>query len=81
MVCICCKMVVKDQLEKLGLHYRTVELGEVDIIEDLSTPQRDQFRSALLSAGLELLNDKKSVLIQKVKKPALLNWCIIPKNR
>lgn len=60
-------MMVIDQLEKLGLHYRTVELGEVDIIEDLSIPQRDQFRSALLSAGLELLDDKKSVLIQKVK--------------
>jgi YesN/AraC family two-component response regulator len=67
MVCIRCTMVVKDQLEKLGLHYLRVELGEADIIEDLSPEQWDQLRMELLRSGLELLNDKKSVLIQKIK--------------
>jgi hypothetical protein len=36
MVCIRCKMVVKDELAKLGLHYTSVELGEVDIMETIS---------------------------------------------
>ena len=67
MVCIRCKMVVKAELEKLGLHYTVVDLGEVDIIEDMSEKQHDQFKEALLKSGLELLDDKKSVLIQKIK--------------
>lgn len=60
-------MVVKDELKKLGLHYNMVELGEVEIMEDLSAEQHDQFRDALLKSGLELMDDKKSVLIQKIK--------------
>lgn len=67
MVCIRCKMVVKTELEKLGLHYTTVELGEVEIMEDMSTEQHDQLRAGLLKSGLELMDDKKSVLIQKIK--------------
>ena len=67
MVCIRCKMVVKTELEKLGLHYTTVELGEVEIMEDMSIEQHDKFKSGLLKLGLELMDDKKSVLIQKIK--------------
>jgi hypothetical protein len=67
MVCIRCKMVVKEELTKLGLHYNTVELGEADIIENITPAQREQFRQALLRSGLELMDDKKSVLIQKIK--------------
>jgi AraC-like DNA-binding protein len=60
-------MVVKDELTKLGLHYITVELGEADIMENISAEQHDQFKVALLKSGLELMDDKKSVLIQKIK--------------
>jgi len=67
MVCIRCKMVVKAELEKLGLHYIVVELGEAEIMEDISEQQHDRFKEALLKSGLELLDDKKSVLIQKIK--------------
>lgn len=67
MVCIRCKMVVKDELTKLGLHYTTVELGEAEIMENISELQHDQFKIALLKSGLELMDDKKSILIQKVK--------------
>src|ERR1044072_5422576 len=67
MVCIRCKMVVKTELEKLGLHYTTVELGEVEIMEDMSIEQHDKFKVGLLKSGLELMDDKKSVLIQKIK--------------
>ena len=67
MVCIRCKMVVKAELEKLGLHYIVVELGEAEIMESISEEQHDQFKEALLRSGLELLDNKKSVLIQKIK--------------
>lgn len=67
MVCIRCKMVVKEELRKLGLHYTVVELGEADILENITPEQQDQFKEALLKAGLELMDDKKSVLIQKIK--------------
>ena len=67
MVCIRCKMVVKEELTKLGLHYSTVELGEAEILENISARQHDQIRTALLKSGLELMDDKKSVLIQKIK--------------
>jgi AraC-like DNA-binding protein len=44
-----------------------VELGEAEIMENITVEQHDQFRDALLLSGLELLDDKKSVLIQKIK--------------
>jgi len=67
MVCIRCKMVVKDELTKLGLHYRNVLLGEADIIENVSESVLEKFRAALLASGLELMDDQKSVVIQKLK--------------
>jgi len=60
-------MVVKDELTKLGLKYRAVELGEVDMDENISPAQRELIRGALLRYGLELMDDKKSILIQKIK--------------
>ena len=60
-------MVVKDELTKLGLKYSTVELGEAEIIESITPEQRELFRAALLKSGLELMDDKKSILIQKIK--------------
>lgn len=67
MVCIRCKMVVKDELIKVGIHNSFVELGEADIPGDLSEEQYVQFKKALLKSGLELMDDKKSVLVQKIK--------------
>jgi AraC-like DNA-binding protein len=67
MVCIRCKTVVKEELKKLGLHYTSVELGEAEVLEKISVEQHAQIRTALLRSGLELMDDKKSVLIQKIK--------------
>jgi AraC-like DNA-binding protein len=67
MVCIRCKMVVKEELDKLGLKYAAVELGEANILSPLSSRQYNQFKAALLRSGLELMDDKKSVLIEKIK--------------
>jgi AraC-like DNA-binding protein len=67
MVCIRCTLVVKDELQKLGLHYTTVELGEANVQEEVSNLQMEKFRAGLLKFGLELMDDKKSILIQKIK--------------
>ncbi len=67
MVSLRCKMVVKTELEKLGLHYTSVELGEVNVRENISVKQRDQLKIALLKSGLELMDDKRSMLIEKIK--------------
>jgi AraC-like DNA-binding protein len=60
-------MVVKEELSKLGLHYTTVELGETEVLENISVDQHDQLQAALSKWGLELMDDKKSVLIRKIK--------------
>ena len=67
MVCIRCKMIVTDELSKLGLHYTRVELGEAEILENITNEQRDKMKVALHKWGLELMDDKKSVLIEKIK--------------
>ncbi|MBL0358048.1 MAG: helix-turn-helix transcriptional regulator [Chitinophagaceae bacterium] len=63
-----CKMLVKEELNKLGLHFVIVDLGEVEIMEELSAAQLDQLKGVLLSSGLELMEDKKAVLIAKIKQ-------------
>jgi len=60
-------MVVKEELRKLGLHYIIVDMGVVDIMENLTRDQHEQIRTALLRTGLELMEDKKAVLIEKIK--------------
>lgn len=67
MVSLRCKMMVKEELKKLGLHYVVVDLGMVEILEDITELQRTQLRENLLMSGLELLDDKKSILIEKIK--------------
>ncbi len=67
MVSLRCKMMVKEELKKLGLRYVSVDLGIVEILEDITQEQRDQLKHNLLRSGLELLDDKKSILIEKIK--------------
>ena len=62
-----CKMAVKGELKKLGLHYIFVDLGEVEIMEDITKEQKEKFTIGLLNSGLELIDDKRSVLIGKIK--------------
>jgi AraC-like DNA-binding protein len=62
-----CKMAVKEELKKLGLHFIVVDLGEVEIMENISAEQRELLKIALINSGLELMDDKKAVLIEKIK--------------
>jgi len=67
MVSIRCKMLVKDELNRLGLHYTKVHLGEVNVMENLTIEQYDQLKNALLKSGLQLMDNKKAILIEKMK--------------
>lgn len=67
MVCSRCKMVVKSELEKLGLQLLAVDLGEVETIESISAQQKSEISEHLKGFGFELIDDKKSRLIDKIK--------------
>lgn len=67
MVSVRCKMVVISELDNLGLHYRNVELGVVDVIDDCSKDQLETLKLALLITGLELMDDKKLILVERIK--------------
>lgn len=66
-----CKMAVKEVLRTLGLHFIVVDLGEVEIMENISAGQRDQIKIALHSSGLELMDDKRAILIEKIKNAVI----------
>lgn len=67
MVSARCKVAVKEVLRKLNLHFVIVDLGEVDIMETLEGEDLEQLKSDLLTAGFELMDDKKSILIERIK--------------
>jgi len=59
-------MVVKEELKKMGLHYMVVDLGEVEIMETLQDTQWQALKTALMVSGLELMDDKRTILIEKI---------------
>ncbi len=67
MVCSRCIMVVKAQLENLGLQPQSVNLGEVEIEADLSKDELAELDTALKSLGFEIIDNKKSKTIEKIK--------------
>ncbi|MBK9678511.1 MAG: helix-turn-helix transcriptional regulator [Saprospiraceae bacterium] len=67
MVSLRCKMIVQDDLKAIGIHLFKVDLGKVEILEEITSKQIELLRSKLLQQGLELLDDKKSILIDKIK--------------
>jgi len=68
MVSLRCKLAVRDALEYMGLHYRYVDLGEVDLIEStISKEQHDHLKKMLQKSGLELMDETKSVLVERIK--------------
>lgn len=67
MVSIRCKMIVKSALESLGIEHKGVELGEVELVSTLSLKLSEALKTNLLKYGLELMDDKRSMLIEKIK--------------
>jgi AraC-like DNA-binding protein len=62
-----CKLAVKEELSRLGLHFVFVDLGEVEIMEEISGEALLEVGRALRKSGLELMDDKKAILIEKIK--------------
>ena len=62
-----CKIAVKEELKKLGFHFIVVDLGEVEIMEELTQSQLSDLRRVLLVEGFELMDDRKSIVIEQVK--------------
>ena len=62
-----CKMTVKSVLKQLGLHYTYVDLGEAEIEEEMSTELLDLLKRRLEESGLELMDDKRAIIIEKIK--------------
>jgi copper chaperone CopZ len=67
MVCSRCKMVLKSELEKAGLHPVSVELGEVEIEEDPGVAALQELNNSLKALGFEIIDDRKSRIIEKIK--------------
>lgn len=68
MVCDRCKLVVKQELEKLHLNPEKVALGEVAVSGEIQTEILDQLDKNLLSLGFERIDDRKARLIENIKK-------------
>jgi len=67
MVSLRCRLLVKEELNRLGIRFVVVELGMAEILEDITPQQMDQLRLNLLKSGLEILDDKKAILIERIK--------------
>lgn len=67
MVCLRCQIVVRDELDRLDLEYESVKMGEATLIEPIAPGKIDALKQALLKSGLEIIDDKKSKLIEKIK--------------
>lgn len=67
MVSLRCKLLVKAELEKMKIHHGNVELGEAVIIENIAAESLMQLKAALLKSGLEVMEDKRAILVEKIK--------------
>ena len=66
MVSLRCKLMVKSELEKLNILYKSIELGEVQLYNNISDNLKEALKIALHKSGLELMVDKKAILIEKI---------------
>lgn len=67
MLCTRCVMVVKLEMERLGFHYTKIEIGRIECVETLNPQQLEQLRIVLSRCGLELIYNKRQILIEKIK--------------
>ena len=66
MVSLRCKLLVRSELDRLGIRYSLVDLGEVNIIGEFSNEKREQLKQALLQSGLKLMDDENSKIIENI---------------
>lgn len=71
MVCDRCMMAIRHQLDILGLSYKNVQLGEVELVNEPSVKQVNDLRQSLVNSGFELLDDRNARLVEKIKNTIL----------
>ena len=71
MVSIRCKMLVKEELKKMGIQDISVDLGEVEVRQEITDSQKKQLKAALLKSGLELMTDKRAMIIERIKNTVI----------
>jgi len=64
---LACRVILQEQLEKFNIKYQLLDLGEIDFKENLSEETYNNLQEALSKYGIELLDNQKSQLIQKIK--------------
>jgi len=62
-----CILMVKSNLEEIGIKYSSVQLGVIETLDKISNEKRELLRTILLKSGLELIEDKKAILIEQIK--------------
>jgi len=67
MACESCKVLVREELKKIGVQPVKVELGEAEIKEKLSAEKQEKFKAAIKKAGLELVKSREGILIDQIK--------------
>ncbi len=67
MVSLQSRLIVKEEMEKMGLHYIAIELGTVELLDDITEKQREQLKENLFRSGLELMDIKANTIIEKIK--------------
>ena len=67
MVSLRCKILVRSKLETLELAFKSIDLGEIDLAENISDEKRKQLSDSLLSSGLVLMDNQKAILVEKIK--------------
>jgi AraC family transcriptional regulator len=73
MVCDRCKAAVKQELDKNQIQYKSVELGEVDLVGQPENGALQRFRDCIESQGFELIEDRTARLVSQIKK-AVMEW-------
>jgi AraC-like DNA-binding protein len=68
MACLSCKVVVKEALEEMDIHSVKVELGEIETKEEVSEEEKKELNRKIRKVGLELLETKQGILIEKIRK-------------
>jgi len=66
MVCLRCQLSVKTELEKLGIPYTYVKIGEAEIIGEIMPETMEQLQSNLHEVGLSVLTNKKKILVEQI---------------
>ena len=67
MVSLCCKKMVRDELDSLNIDHGTIELGEVEVKKGITASQRTKLKALLAKSGFELMDDPKAILIEQIK--------------